>query len=209
MTKHLWDRYEKAWLADLPRAIFEGRIIVIETVPEAQKAVRYLLAQPLLGFDTETRPTFRPGPMNEVALLQVATQDTCFLFRLNRIGAPEPVVNLLSDNRVRKVALSWRDDTHQLQRRASFEMGEFIDLQDYVRAFGIEDASLQKLFANVFGRKISKSQRLSNWEADVLSEAQKLYAATDAWACLRLYEELERLKQTHDWELKKHEETIS
>lgn len=193
----------------MPRVLFEGRIFVIQTEQEAQKAVSYLLSQPLLGFDTETRPSFRPGPMRSVALLQVATQDTCFLFRLNRIGLPQALVELLGDRRIPKIALSWKDDTKQLLRLQRFEMGDFVELQSYVREFGIEDASLQKLYANVFGQKISKGQQLSNWENDVLSEAQQRYAATDAWACVRLYEELERLKETKDWELKKYEEPVS
>lgn len=207
--KTLCNKFDKKDIAALPRVLFEGRIFVIQTEQEAQKAVSYLLSQPLLGFDTETRPSFRPGPMRSVALLQVATQDTCFLFRLNRIGLPQALVGLLSDRRIPKIALSWKDDTKQLMRLQRFEMGDFVELQSYVREFGIEDASLQKLYANVFGQKISKGQQLSNWENDVLSEAQQRYAATDAWACVRLYEELERLKETKDWELKKYEEPVS
>lgn len=207
--KTLCNKFDKKDIAALPRVLFEGRIFVIQTEQEAQKAVSYLLSQPLLGFDTETRPSFRPGPMRSVALLQVATQDTCFLFRLNRIGLPQALVELLSDRRIPKIALSWKDDTKQLLRLQRFEMGDFVELQSYVREFGIEDASLQKLYANVFGQKISKGQQLSNWENDVLSEAQQRYAATDAWACVRLYEELERLKETKDWELKKYEEPVS
>lgn len=207
--KTLCNKFDKKDIAALPRVLFEGRIFVIQTEQEAQKAVSYLLSQPLLGFDTETRPSFRPGPMRSVALLQVATQDTCFLFRLNRIGFPQALVELLGDRRIPKIALSWKDDTKQLLRLQRFEMGDFVELQSYVREFGIEDASLQKLYANVFGQKISKGQQLSNWENDVLSEAQQRYAATDAWACVRLYEELERLKETKDWELKKYEEPVS
>lgn len=209
MTKLLWNRFDKKEIATLPRAVFEGRIIVVQSETECAKAVRYLLSQPLLGFDTETRPSFRPGAMNPVSLLQVATKDTCFLFRLNRIGLPKSLIQLLGDTTICKVALSWIDDTNQLKRRCEFKMGTFVELQQYVRYFGIEDTSLQKLYANVFGCKVSKSQQLSNWDADTLSEAQKLYAATDAWACVRLYEELEQLKATKNWELKKHEETVS
>ena len=207
--KTLWIKYDKKWLTDLPRVQFEGRIIVVQTEAEAEKAVRYLLAQPILGFDTETRPTFRPGPMNPVALLQVATYDTCFLFRINRTGITNAIVRLLSDKTVKKVALSWKDDIQQLRRCRPFEVGDFFDLQTHVGVFGIEDRSLQKLYANVFGEKISKSQQLSNWETDVLSEAQKRYAATDAWACIRLYEEFSKLKETGNWRLLEHEETVS
>ena len=207
--KTLYNKFDKKLIADLPRANFEGRIIVIDSIRDAQKAVGYLLRQPVLGFDTETRPTFRPGPMHSVALLQVSTHDTCFLFRLNHIGLPACLIQLLSDRKVKKVALSWTDDTHQLHRLHDFEMGDFIELQTYVKQFGIEDCSLQKLYANVFGEKISKAQQLSNWEADVLKEPQKLYAATDAWACIRLYETLETLKRTNNWELKKNDEPVS
>lgn len=207
--KTLWSKYDKKLIVGLPRATFGGRVIVVDTESEASKAIAYLLKQPLLGFDTETRPTFRPGPMHPVALLQVSTLDTCFLFRLNRIGLPECVIRLLSDQRITKVALSWSDDSGQLQRRHKFKMGNFIELQTFVKEFGIEDCSLQKLYANVFGQKISKAQQLSNWEADVLSEAQKLYAATDAWACVRLYEELNELKKNGNWELKEYDKSIS
>lgn len=207
--KEFWDKYDKKHINELPVVSFGGRIIVVQSEAEADKAVRYLLAQPILGFDTETRPSFRPGPMNPVALLQVATQDTCFLFRLCNMGLPDSVVRLLSDREVLKVALSWRDDIGQLQRRRRFRTGDFFELQEHVKEFGIEDLSLQKIFANVFGQKISKSQQLTNWEADALTEKQKLYAATDAWACLRLYEELKQLKQTGEWKLLKHEELIS
>ena len=207
--KILWDKFDKSKIGALQRVTFEGRIFVVQTESEAVKAVGYLMMQKALGFDTETRPTFRPGPMHRVALLQVATLDTCFLFRLCRLGLTRSLMRLLSDTTIRKVALSWKDDTGQLNRLGDFRMGEFIELQQYVRYFGIEDASLQKLFANVFGQKISKSQQLSNWESETLTEAQKKYAATDAWACIRLYEELERLKQNNNWELRKHEETVS
>ena len=197
-------------MQDLPRATFGGRIFVIETEKEAQKAVRYLLAQPIIGFDTETKPTFRPGPMRPVALLQVSTLDTCYLFRLNKMGLPDCLVELLQDTGNIKVALSWGDDSGQLHHlRKDLKMGDYVELQTYVKQFGIEDASLQKLYANVFGEKISKSQQLTNWEADVLSDAQKLYAATDAWACVKLYEELEQMKQSGKWKLKKYEEPVS
>lgn len=196
-------------LAEMPRVLFDGRIFVIQTEAESVRAVRYLLNQPMLGFDTETRPTFRPGPMNPVALLQVATPDNCFLFRLNQMGVTDSLVELLSDCNVLKVALSWKDDIAQLQKRRKFQTGEFFDLQTHVGEFGIKDRSLQKLYGNVFGQRISKSQQLTNWEADALSDSQKLYAATDAWACIKLYEAFSQLKKTGNWKLVKNEEPIS
>ena len=145
-----------------------------------------------MGVDTETRPSFKKGKVNSVALLQVATSDTCFLFRLNRIGIPDFLEEFLQ-NDVLKIGLSLRDDFFNMLRRANNKdprVGNWIELQDYVSRFGIQEKSLQKIYAILFGEKISKSQRLSNWEADVLTEAQQQYAATDAWATLRIYQRL-------------------
>lgn len=198
-VKTIYSHYDKSAISALPKVQFEGRIIVIQSIGEARRAVDYLLRAPRLGIDTETRPNFKPGGMNPVSLLQVSTPDTCFLFRLVRIGLPDCVVRLLADTSVQKVGLSLHDDWAQLRRRQDFEPGKYLELQDYVRKLGIEDMSLQKLYANMFGQKISKRQQLSNWEGDILTDRQKLYAATDAWACIMLYEELMRLKQTGNY----------
>lgn len=201
MKKKIYNKFPKADIASLPVVHFEGRIVVVVSEREAERAVRFLLSQPILGIDTETRPSFRRGDMHQVALLQVSGRDICFLFRLNYLGNSPAVCQLLEDKNVPKVGLSLRDDMMQLHRLMDFEEGLFIDLQNHVREIGVEDMSLQKLYANFFGQKISKRQQLTNWEHDVLSEKQKLYAATDAWSCIMLYEELERLEQSGDYEL--------
>lgn len=179
----------------MPRVLFNGIIEVIVSESDARRAVKFLLKQPLLGFDTETKPSFKPGRLNQVALLQVCSGEICFLFRLNHIGLPQCLINLLEDTNVTKVGLSWHDDLRALNQRKKFCVGTFIELQNIAAEMGIVDISLQKLYANIFGEKISKGQRLSNWEADILTEAQKLYAATDAWACIRLYEEMMRMQK--------------
>ncbi len=201
MKKTIYNKYDKKQIGALPRVVFKGRIVVILTESEARKAVEYLLSQPLLGVDTETRPNFKKGPLRQVALLQVSSHDVCFLFRLCQMGMTPSVKRLLEDQTVPKIGLSWSDDMHQLVRMSDLKTGCFIDLQDRVREIGIEDMSLQKLYANFFGQRISKRQQLSNWEADILSDKQKLYAATDAWACIMLYEELMRLEETQNYEL--------
>lgn len=184
----------KAEIAEMPAELFGGRIIVVHSAAEVDKAVNYLKGFPILGVDTETRPSFAKGKTYEVSLLQVSTEETCFLFRLNYIGMPDALVALLQDGRQLKVGLSLRDDIQGLQRKHSFEPKGFLDLQQYVKTWGIEAQSLQKIYALLFGKKISKSQRLTNWEADVLTDRQKGYAATDAWACIRIYKYLEELK---------------
>lgn len=201
MPKTIYSKYEKALIPTLPIAEFKGRIIVVLTPGETQKAIRYLLSQKMLGLDTETRPSFRKGHQHKVSLLQVATEDTCFLFRLKHTGLTPAIIELLEDTTVTKVGLSWHDDLNSLHKLGDFKAGRFIDIQSHVREIGIEDMSLQKLYANLFGQKINKRQQLSNWEADILTDRQKLYAATDAWACIQLYKELLRLKETNDYEL--------
>jgi ribonuclease D len=199
--KKIVNKFDKKAIAELPKVSFGGRIIVIQSEGEAERAVDYLMSEPILGIDSETRPSFQKGCSNKVALLQVSTHTTCFLFRLNFIGIVPCLIRLLEDKSVLKVGLSLKDDICVMHRRTAFEPGNFVDLQDFVRPFGIEDMSLQKLYANIFNQKISKTQRLSNWEADVLTEAQKVYAATDAWACIMLYDELCRMRSTHDYTL--------
>ena len=192
----------KAEIAQLPKVLFEGRIFVVYTEADTEKAVEYLKTQQIVGVDTETRPSFKRGMTHKVALLQIATTDTCFLFRLNRIGMPESLQNFLMSD-VLKIGLSLKDDFMMLRRRKDVhaEEGNWIELQDYVGRFGIEDRSLQKIYANLFGQKISKSQRLTNWEAETLTEAQMKYAATDAWACVEIYNCLAEMERTDDYEV--------
>lgn len=185
----------------LPKAVFEGPIHVIQSEKEADKAVAYLQRQPVLGIDSETRPSFVKGQSHKVALLQISSNECCFLFRLNMTGLTPSLIGLLENAAVTKVGLSLRDDFMMLHKRASFNQQGFVELQDFVRPFGIQDKSLQKIYGILFNEKISKSQRLSNWEADVLTEAQKQYAATDAWACLNIYNRLQALKQTGNFEI--------
>ena len=202
MTKKvIYSKFDKKKIPTLSRVIFPGRIIVVLNEREADKAVDYLLNAELLGFDTETKPSFRKGHQNTVALLQVSTNDTCCLFRLHRTGLCPAIKKLLETTKVRKIGLSWHDDILSLKKCGEFQAKGFIDLQDHMKELGIEDTGLAKLYANIFGQRISKREQLSNWEADVLSEKQKAYAATDAWACVMLYKEYLRLKETNDYEL--------
>ena len=205
--KIIHDKYDKKIINELPRVLFEGRIIVIFTEKDADSAVRYLMQQNILGFDTETKPSFKKGMAHSVALLQVSTHDTCFLFRLNRIGLTDSIVSLLEDQRITKIGLSLKDDLRMLCKKRDFTPGTFVELQEEVKDIGIEDNSLQKIYANLFGEKISKGQQLSNWEAEILNEAQQRYAATDAWACIKIYEEVTRLKREKDYILDRNQQS--
>lgn len=201
--KIIKDKYDKKDIQNLPRALFDGKIVTVISERETSAAVRYLLSQKIIGIDTETRPSFKKGRSYQVALLQVSTHDTCFLFRLNRTGLTPPLKTLMEDCSVLKVGLSLHDDFRMLNRREAFTPGRYIELQQEVKKLGIQDMSLQKIYANIFGEKIAKNQQLSNWEADALSEAQQRYAATDAWACIKIYEEIQRMLECQDFVLEK------
>lgn len=198
----------KEELKEMPKTVFPGTIHVIDTETDVQKAIDYLSSQKVLGIDSETRPSFTKGQSHKVALLQISSEESCFLFRLNRTGLTKPLIDLLESSRVVKVGLSLKDDFMMLHKRSTFKQQACVELQEYVKEFGIQDKSLQKIYAILFGEKISKSQRLSNWETDVLTDSQKQYAAVDAWACLRIYQLLESLKRTGDYELAPEEISV-
>lgn len=191
----------KESINEMPKVLFGGQIHVVQTPQEVERAVAYLKSCPIVGIDSETRPSFTKGRVHKVALLQIASEEHCFLFRLNLTGLTLPLILLLENPNVLKVGLSLKDDFMMLRKRAPFEPRGYIELQEYVRMFGIEDKSLQKIYGILFGQKISKSQRLSNWEAAELTQPQQLYAATDAWACLNIYNKLQQLKNSGDFEI--------
>ncbi|WP_304154387.1 3'-5' exonuclease [Hoylesella buccalis] len=206
MKRIIYSKFNKEAIHTLPQVLFPGRIIVVTTEKMAEKAVKFLLTQDILGVDTETRPVFRKGQSYQVSLFQVATREVCFLFRLNILGITPAIKLLLENTKTKMIGLSWHDDLLMLHKRCDFEKGYFIDLQDIVGELGIKDLSLQKLYANLFHQKISKRQRLTNWDQVNLTDKQKLYAATDAWACIMLYEEILRLKESGDYTLIPDEE---
>lgn len=182
---------DKATINELPIESFVGNIHVIESVEEARKAVELLRQHKVLGIDTETRPSFRKGKTYKVSLVQISTYTDCYLFRINKIGLIDELRNLLTDSDLLKIGISLRDDFSVLHRVDSFEPRNFLDLQSIVGKYGIDDMSLQKIYAIIFGKKISKSQRLTNWEAEKLTVSQQYYAALDAWACLHIYDALQ------------------
>jgi len=182
----------KTQIAALPILQNSGKIVVVNTAKEADFIVSKLMQEVIIGFDTETRPSFVKNVRYTISLLQLATIDTCYLFRLQLIGPHEGLKHLLECSEVKKIGLSVRDDFMSLNKWMRVQPKYFIELQKYVEAFGIEEKSLQKIYAILFSKKISKSQQLSNWEAPILSPRQQAYAAIDAFACREIYLELQR-----------------
>lgn len=180
----------KELVAQLPAETFNGEIVVVDHPGKVKKAHDALIKHTEIGFDTETKPAFKRGQTHKVALMQLSTMQTCYLFRLNKIGYPNALHDLICNPEIKKIGLSLHDDFAAIRKRTGKKPENFIDLQSFVDQYGIEDNGLQRIYAILFGKKISKNQRLSNWEAEQLTDAQKSYAAIDAWACLRIYNHL-------------------
>lgn len=179
---------DKASVQQMPQVIFPGDIHVIDSIFHVKEAIRVLMCHDIVGFDTETKPSFRKGVVHKTALIQISTPDECFLFRTCKIGVPQVLAQYLADPTYKKVGLSLHDDFKIMRKFDNCnEPSGFIDLQDIVGDHCITDISLQKIYAILFGEKIAKGQQLTNWEAEELTPAQQNYGAVDAWACLKIY----------------------
>jgi ribonuclease D len=178
---------EKEDLHSLSNVVFSGNIKVVNKLSEAGKAVEHLSESELLGFDTETKPAFRKGQKHKIAILQLSSDTTAYLFRLHAIGIPDCLAKLLENEAIKKIGVAIHDDIKGLQRIRRIKPDGFIDLQRIVANYGIQDKSVQKLAAIVLNARISKGQRLTNWENAYLTDQQQLYAATDAWVCREIY----------------------
>ena len=180
----------KEEVAALDLIQFEGPIYLIDSMEAFEREIDRIARQPVLGFDTETRPSFKKGKVYPTSLIQIASKDQAWILRVNRIGYPGRLLDLLSGEIPMKIGLGLQDDLRRLRADFQFEPGGFLDLQNYVQAFRIDEKGLKKISGIVLNRRISKSQQVSNWDADVLSEAQLRYAATDACVCLMIYNSL-------------------
>ncbi|MFR9650467.1 MAG: 3'-5' exonuclease [Rikenellaceae bacterium] len=177
-------------LSSLPSLMFKGEIVVVDREEQIGAACRDLLSEPIIGFDTETRPSFKAGVSYKVSLLQLSTKRRCYLFRLNKIALDREILRVLESTTTIKVGADVAGDMRSLNGLRRFKERGFIDLQHIAWQWGVEELSLRKMSAIVLGSKISKAQRLSNWEAATLTEQQQGYAATDAWSCIEIYEKL-------------------
>lgn len=184
----------KTAIQELPLTHFEGEVIIVDHPNKVSESVDYLRQHTILGVDTEARPSFKRGVHYPTALVQVATLERCYLFRLTHVGLPKELADILANPDICKVGLAFKDDLNGLRRRRDFKPSNCIDLQSIVCKYGIMDLGLQKIFAIIFGKKISKAQQLTNWENSHLTPDQARYASTDAWATLSIYMALQKVK---------------
>lgn len=176
--------------AQLPAAHFDGEIVIVDNDKQIESVCKDLAAQRIIGFDTETRPSFKAGQMNKVALLQLSTHRRCYLIRLCRIKLHNALLAILCNPDIIKIGADVEGDIRALHVLRHFRERGFTDLQRIVSDWGVEEKSLRKMAAIVLGQRVSKAQRLSNWEAAALTPQQQMYAATDAWVCIAIYEKL-------------------
>jgi len=187
MTKPYNESLTDEEVKSLPLLQFDGKVTLVDNMQTFYRVIDTIGRSGIVGFDTETKPSFRKGRRNTVSLLQLADDSNAWLFRLNMIGLPPELAALLADESLHKVGVAIHDDIKALRTVTPFEPGGFVDLQGIVAGHGIKQLGLKKLSAIVLGYRISKSQQVSNWEAPLLTESQQLYAATDAWVCRRIY----------------------
>lgn len=183
--------------AELPAIRFEGEVRIVDTEQKLVEACEYLSQHAVIGFDTETRPSFKAGVTNRVALVQLSTTERCYLIRLCRMKFSRELQRLLENEAVKKVGADVAGDIRSLNQLRHIRPAGFIDLQTIAPEWGIEERSLRKLSAIVLGKRVSKAQRLSNWEAAQFTEQQISYAATDAWVCLEILSALEAVPKSH------------
>ena len=194
MTSPFALHIDKNTIQTLPLTSFEGDVIIVDVPEKVQEAVEYLSQFTVLGVDTEARPSFKRGVHYPTALVQVSTMERCYLFRLTHVGMPKELAQIFANPNICKVGLAFKDDLNGLRRRRDFKPANCIDLQSIVCKYGIMELGLQKIFAIIFGQKISKAQQLTNWENSHLTPEQAKYASTDAWATLKIYLELQKTK---------------
>lgn len=192
MNKTFAENITKEAIQQLPLISFEGDIHIIDDLEKCNQALRNLKDQKVIGFDTETKPTFVKGDYNPTALIQLATEEEAFLFRLNKLGYPKSLFDLMEDPSVTKLGISIMDDLKDLKKLRTFTPQGFIDLNNTARELGIEHIGVRKLAAIILEYRISKNQQVSNWENEELSPGQQRYAATDAWICLEIHNQLDR-----------------
>lgn len=171
---------------------FEGEIVIVDSPETMARAEKLLEGQSIIGFDTETRPSFTKGVVYSLALLQLSTESTALLFRVQMCRLSPKIIALMQDPAVLKIGAAVRDDIRALAKVAPFSAAGFVDLQNIVGNWGIEERSVRKMAAIVLEFKVSKAQRLSNWEATRLTPAQADYAAMDAWVCREIYKKLKQ-----------------
>ena len=169
---------------------FNGKISIIDKKKDLLDAYLFLKKQKIIGFDTESRPTFKKGVSSNVSLIQFSTKDEVFLFRINIIGFDDMLIDLINDKKIKKIGIAIFDDIKSLQKIKEFESNSVIDLNKLALNLGFESIGAVKLSILILGFSISKSARLSNWEKKDLTTSQIEYAATDAWICNMIYKKL-------------------
>lgn len=178
----------KEEVQNLPIRQFDGKVHLIDEPQQVEEAILSIKKEAVVGIDTETKPAFKKGVSYKTALIQIATSEAVYLFRLNKIGFPKGLAKILNNREIAKIGIAVIQDMKELrQQYFQFTSNEVIDLNVLCNKMGFENIGAKNLSAMILGHNISKRQQTSNWETPTLSEAQIRYAATDAWICREIY----------------------
>jgi ribonuclease D len=178
----------KSEINDLPLISWEGRIELLETAEQMNAAVELLKDETHLGFDTETRPSFKKGEYHPPALIQLATNDCVYLFRISKIKTLEPLLPILASPDILKTGVAIKDDVKELRAMEEFEPAGFFEIAELTHKIGYSNKGLRPLAALLLGGRISKAAQVSNWARSELDDRQIRYAATDAWISREIYQ---------------------
>ncbi len=174
------------FIQTLPLSGYEGEILLLDRQDQVFPAIKKIREHKIIGIDTESRPSFHKGEKHPISLVQIATPDTVYLFRVNKTGMTDEIRRLLSDRRILKVGIGLRQELTEIFRDKRPKEG-IADLEVIARHNGFKKRGAKALAAHFLGIRISKSAQTTNWERDNLTKKQIDYAATDAWICLEIY----------------------
>jgi len=189
-TLELPNRLSKEYINSLPVIRYEGSIKIIEDNQELDDLLEQIPDGTITGFDTETKPVFRRGQDRLPALVQIALPETVLLVKLNPLKLPAALIKFFERESVKKTGIGLRTDIAKLQSISPFTARGFIDLSDIATPKGIIQTGVRALAARYLQGRVSKAEQKSNWERKNLTDKQKSYAATDAWACALIYHEI-------------------
>lgn len=206
------NRLSRDYVNSLPIIRFEGEVKVINDVSSASKIIKKLSREKMLGFDTESKPSFKPGVSHPISLIQISTLKTSYLFQVNGNGLIPLLEPLLTSPKIKKVGVGLAHDINKLKGFNDVTLDGLIDLSLLAKEKGIIQTGARGLTARYLQKRLVKTAQTTNWARSELSEKQKNYAATDAWVCLKIYPLLKKDKINYkkfedELQVKRSEET--
>lgn len=183
----LANRLSSDYINTLPAIHFEGEVMVVDTHALEEEIIQELNEEPWVGFDTESKPAFQKGVSYPISLVQLATVSAAYLFQIQKTGFTQALTDFLSKESTKKIGIGIKSDLEKLQELKTFTPRGFIDLGNLAAEKGIIQVGARSLTARYLGHRLVKSSQKTNWAQPDLTQKQQIYAASDAWICLKIY----------------------